>query len=261
MPAVAGAICVIPLVVGVWMLRLLPKPSEADEAARAPRYTMTKSERWQLFNRYAFGLVPLILMYLALTIVRSLRADFQPEIWKSLGVDAKPEDFAITESVIAGVVLAANALIILVRSNRAAFFTSLGICLLGFGILGSVVLARSSGSISPFSYMVLMGLGMYLPYVVTHTTIFERMLAMTREKGNLGFLMYLADAYGYLGYVAVLFGKNFAQGPEQPDTDVLSFIETTIVVMLFACTASILLAWVFFWRRTDRAAMENGSGA
>jgi hypothetical protein len=30
-----------------------------------------------------------------------------------------------------------------------------------------------------------------------------------RERGNLGFLMYLADAAGYLGYSAVMVGKSY----------------------------------------------------
>lgn len=56
--------------------------------------------------------------------------------------------------------------------------------------------------------MVLIGLGLYLPYVAVHTTVFERLLALTGDKGNIGFLMYLADSFGYLGYVAVMLGRN-----------------------------------------------------
>jgi hypothetical protein len=39
--------------------------------------------------------------------------------------------------------------------------------------------------------------------------VFERFLALTRDKGNVGFLMYLADSFGYLGYVAVMIWKNY----------------------------------------------------
>ena len=46
-----------------------------------------------------------------------------------------------------------------------------------------------------------------------HTTIFERLIAMTRDRGNLGYLMYLADAFGYLGYVAVMLAHNVLGGP------------------------------------------------
>src|SRR6185436_21080020 len=62
---------------------------------------------------------------------------------------------------------------------------------------------------SGFTFMVMIGLGLYIPYVAVHTTIFERLIAMTRDRGNIGYLMYLADAVGYLGYAAVVLGKNF----------------------------------------------------
>jgi hypothetical protein len=56
--------------------------------------------------------------------------------------------------------------------------------------------------------MVLLGLGMYVPYVAVHTTVFERLIALTRDRGNIGYLMYLADAIGYLGYVAVMLARR-----------------------------------------------------
>ena len=71
--------------------------------------------------------------------------------------------------------------------------------------------ARGAGVVGPFVFMVLLGLGLYVPYVAVHTTIFGRLIAMTRDRGNIGYLMYLADAFGYLGYVAVMIGKNHTQ--------------------------------------------------
>lgn len=44
-----------------------------------------------------------------------------------------------------------------------------------------------------FWYMVGIGLGFYVPYVTIHTTLFERLLDMTRDKGNVGFFMYFVD--------------------------------------------------------------------
>jgi hypothetical protein len=66
--------------------------------------------------------------------------------------------------------------------------------------------------------MVLQGVGLYLPYIAVHTTIFERLIAMTRDRGNIGYLMYLADAFGYLGYVFVLLGRNAAGSASDPTT-------------------------------------------
>ena len=39
--------------------------------------------------------------------------------------------------------------------------------------------------------------------------LFERMLAAFGLSGKCGFLMYLADSFGYLGSILVLFGKDF----------------------------------------------------
>jgi hypothetical protein len=49
---------------------------------------------------------------------------------------------------------------------------------------------------------------MYVPYVAVHTTVFERLIALTRDRGNIGYLMYLADAIGYLGYVTVMIARR-----------------------------------------------------
>lgn len=90
--------------------------------------------------------------------------------------------------------------------------------------------------------MVLIGLGLYLPYVAVHTTIFERLIAMTRDRGNIGYLMYLADAFGYLGYVAVMFGKGafpFAGG-------FLSFFTATCGIITVGAALLLLGAWWYF---------------
>ena len=81
-------------------------------------------------------------------------------------------------------------------------------------MLTAALLTRSSGLVSNFSFMTLVGLGLYLPYVAMHTTLFERLLAMTRDRGNIGFLMYVADSVGYLGYVTVMVARNFGPAAE-----------------------------------------------
>jgi hypothetical protein len=55
-----------------------------------------------------------------------------------------------------------------------------------------------------FPFMVLLGLGVYLPYVAIHTIVFERLIAITREHANIGFLMYIVDSVGYTGYIVLM---------------------------------------------------------
>jgi hypothetical protein len=168
MPAAAGGIFTIPLIMGVTML---------------------------------------VVMYLLVTILRSIRADFATEIWIGLGEPAAPRTFTSSEIIVALGVVAINGSMVWVRDNKKAFNLSLLTCLAGFCLLGSALVGRSFG-LGGFAFMVMVGLGLYLPYVAMHATIFERLLAMTREKGNVGFLMYLADSTGYLGYVGCMLFKG-----------------------------------------------------
>jgi hypothetical protein len=57
--------------------------------------------------------------------------------------------------------------------------------------------------------MIIVGFSMYLPYIAFHALFFERWIAYFKIKSNIGFLMYVADAAGYLGSTVVLLFKNF----------------------------------------------------
>jgi hypothetical protein len=207
MPAATGGLFAIPLIIAVTVLARTPPPTSKDVAARSERVQMTRIDRWTMMRRHGFGLTMLILMYLLVTILRSLRADFAAEIWIGLGEPAAPQTFTTSEIIVALGVLVVNGSMVLIPDNRRAFNISLLTCLVGFLLIAAALMGRLYG-IAPFTFMVLVGLGLYLPYVAVHATVFERLLAMTREKGNLGFLMYLADSIGYLGYVACMLLKS-----------------------------------------------------
>lgn len=244
MPFWAGMIFVLPLAGFTWMLQHIPAPSTADVAARSARAPMNRVERRAMFRRHAPGLIAITLVYLLVTVLRSMRADFAPEIWAELGDRVQPGVFTRSEMLVALGVLAVNGLVVLVRDNRRAFFLGLGTSLAGLVLIGATLWAHAAGRISPFPFMVLLGLGLYVPYVAVHTTVFERLIAMTRDRANIGFLMYLADAFGYLGYVAVMVGKNFWK----TEDNVLALFTATGWVVTVAAIVSLLVAINFFSR-------------
>lgn len=208
MPAAAGALFLLPLFVFVWMLTCIPAPDAADVEERSARTPMKRAERMALIRRHGFALLAIVACYMLITIVRSIRADFAPEIWKALGVVVQPEIFTRSEFWVGLMVILCSGALVLVHDNRRAFFLSLWMGAGGLVLaLAAIALVRA-GSLGPFPFMVLLGIGMYLPYVIVHTTVFERLIALTREKGNIGFLMTFADAIGYLGYVLVMLSKS-----------------------------------------------------
>ena len=242
MPSVAGLIFLIPFGVCVAILARTPPPTDFDVAARSKRDTMDRSERLAFVKRYGIGLIPIVLMYLLVTIVRSIRADFAPEIWKELGNATTSSIFTRSETIIAFCVLFVNSAAVLIFNNRRAFLSSLATCGLGFVLMTAALLTRATSGDGGFIFMVLIGLGLYLPYVAVHTTLLERMLAMTGERGNVGFLMYVADSVGYLGYVVVMVVRNFHPSATGV-LGLLTLLSWLTIVISIACLAT---SWVYF---------------
>jgi hypothetical protein len=209
MPAMAGLVFTFPLILAVSMLARTPAPTRADNAARSERVPMTRTDRLAMMRSGGVGLAAIVCMYLLTTILRSVRGDFAKEIWAGLGVAAAPDTFVTSEMLVGAGVMLFNGCLVFVPGNLTAFRLSLSTCLVGFALILISIAFRTSG-LSPFLFMTLTGLGLYLPYVAVHASIFERLLAITRGRGNAAFLMYLADSTGYLGYVGILFYKNWA---------------------------------------------------
>jgi hypothetical protein len=144
--------------------------------------------------------------------------------------------------VVALLVMLANGLCFLVKDNRRAFFLALALGGCGTALVLASVAALHFGLLDGFAFMVLVGIGLYLPYVAVHTTIFERLIAMTRDRGNLGYLMYLADAFGYLGYPIFM----IACRPWFGRIDALSLFSATCLILAMFSSACILWAAVYF---------------
>ena len=253
MPFGAGLLFVLPLAGFVWMLRQIPAPSAADIAARSERSPMTHGDRLAVLRRHGVGLGLITLAYLLITVLRSIRADFAPEIWASLGTTGQPGVYTRSEIWVALGVVSINGLVCLVRDNRRAFFLALFLCMAGLGLVVLSLSALNAVKIAPFAFMVVFGLGMYVPYVAVHTTIFERFIALTRERANIGYLMYLADAMGYLGYVAVMLGKRVWRA----DGDFLGFFTATSWVVVIASLLAFGCAGWLFARKFPTTAPKS----
>lgn len=203
MPFCTGAIFAAPLAVAMAMLARVAPPSGADEDARTPRVPMDGAARRAFFLRFAPGIVLLTAIYTILNAYRDFRDNFAPEIWAGLDQE-KPEILATAEVPIAIIVLLLMSGLVLVRDNRHAFLVNFGIVLVsGMGFLG-LTGAYERGGISPVVWMIGMGLCLYLPYIAFHVLLWERLIATFRIRSNIGFLMYICDAFGYLGAVGVM---------------------------------------------------------
>ncbi len=257
MPATAGAIFLLPLFGFVGLLSRLPPPTGADILARSRREPLNRSGRRELARRYHVGLLLIVIVYTIVTILRSIRDDFAPELFKGLGTPASPSAFATNDLTITIAILLISGSSFLIRNNRLAFFVSLAICIFGCLVLLGATLAVWNGLLGAFAFMALAGLGLYIPYVMIHTTVFERLLATTRDVGNIAFLMYIADAFGYLGYVGVMLGRGWLS--EQSNESLATFF-IQICFGCAVCSAILLtLAARYFARKLPADQSQNES--
>ncbi len=209
MPFIAGALFIFPLLLSVWLLQQTPKPTEEDITLRAIRNPMTKLERITFLKTFGFVIAPVVLAYTVFTIVRDFSEDFSNELWIETGYQNNAFIFTQTNTVISLFILVIVGSFFLVKNNFKAL--TLTHCLIIFGVSISAVatLLFNNHIISPILWMLMATAGLYLGYLPFNCLYFERMISTYRIKGNVGFVMYIADAFGYLGTVLVLLIKEF----------------------------------------------------
>ena len=113
----------------------------------------------------------------------------------------------------------------LISDNRRGFLAAIGAMIIGMLILLVGTLAFQRGAIGGLSWMIMTGLGSYLAYVPFNTILFERLVAYTRISGTAVFAIYLSDAAGYSGAIALQVGKDLLA----ENIDRLSFFENVAI--------------------------------
>ena len=161
------------------------------------------------FKTFAPGLVLIVLFYTILTAYRDFRDNFAAELWQALGFGDAPAIFTLSEIPIAVFVLLMMGATMLIRDNRRAFIAYQWLLLAGALLVGGSTWLFQIGLLGGAAWMVLVGLGLYMAYVPVNSILFDRMIAAYRYKCNAGYLIYVADAFGYLGSVVILLYKDF----------------------------------------------------
>jgi hypothetical protein len=209
MPAVAGTLFLPLLFVSVFTLSALPPPNALDEAARVRRAPMGGAARAAFLAEYGIGIGLLVLAYVLTTALRDFRDNFAAELWSGMGYGNGAAIFTASELPVAILALAALGLIMMVRDNARALMVIHAVVVAGFTLLACSTLAYRVGWLGPISWMILSGAGLYMAYTPFNAMLFDRLMAASGRIGTAGFLIYLADASGYLGSCTLLIWRNF----------------------------------------------------
>jgi hypothetical protein len=226
-------------------LAALPPPSAEDVKLRVARAPMDAAARGSMFLAYAPGLIGLIVIYVGLTALRDFRDNFAVEIWNGLGFKDNAEIFSLSELPVAVIVLATLALLMFIRDNRRAFLANLALIGAGLAVAGMCSLAFQLHLIGPITWMIALGAGLYLAYTPFNALLFDRFIAASGRAGTAGFLIYVADACGYLSSVGLLLVYNFA-GLKLSWVEFLEFVSYAASAVGFVL---IIAAGLYFRKR------------
>jgi hypothetical protein len=210
MPLVSCCVFLIPLLVFLWLLDKVPPPTLMDEELRTRREPMNKNVRKHFTLTFLPGIIMFVIAYVLLTTFRDFRDNFSAEIWQTLGQGNSPEIFTRTEVPVSIAVLLVMGSIMLIKNNMMALMVNHIIVSFGMILIGVSTLLFEMNSIGAELWMIFTGLGLYLGYVPFNCIFFDRLIAAFKYVGTVGFIMYVADSFGYLGNITVLFVKEFS---------------------------------------------------
>jgi MFS family permease len=244
MPFATGTLFILPTVFFTWLLNKTPPPTAEDVALRTERKPMNREERKAFLQTFLPGLILLITGYVILTIVRDYRSNFAANIWIELGKGNDTSIFTKTEIPASVVTLFLMGMLVFVKKNIHALLLNHLIIIVGLLLCIASTLFYTNGLLSPFWWMTWLGVGLYMGYVPFNCMLFDRLIATFRYVSNAGFIIYVADSFGYLGSDVVLVMKNFMKVN-------LSWTEFFIRIILACSSLGIVVTAVaaFYFKR------------
>lgn len=207
-PFYTGLVFSLPLILFVYLMEKIPAPSAEDISYRAERIPMIPADRKKFIKDFFAGLVACVLIYCFATIFRDIRDNFGAEMWKEMGFFNQPAIFSKTETPITLIVLLLIGSMVLIKNNFLALKSAHYFIIAGFILAGTCTLLFKNNLLAPIWWMTLVGLGLYMVYIPFNAVFFDRLISTFKYASNVGFLIYIADSFGYVGSIGVLLTKE-----------------------------------------------------
>lgn len=245
MPFVACCLFALPLLLFLWLLDKVPPPSPLDESLRTKREPMNGTVRQHFLKTFLPGIILFVIAYVLMTTFRDFRDNFSADVWKAAGYQNSPEIFTSTEIPISIVILILMGSIMIIKNNHLALMINHVMIVLGMILIGISSFCFDNQFIDAKTWMILIGLGLYMGYVPFNSIFFDRLIATFKYTGTVGFIMYVADSFGYLGNIIVLFIKEFGFS----STAWLDFFIVAGYIISIGATTLILGSMIYFhWK-------------
>ena len=253
-PFVTGFVFFVPLILFVYLLERIPPPTAEDVALRSVREPMPKAKRKEFVRIFLPGLVAAVAVYIFVTLFRDIRDNFMADMLTENGVGNDAGVFTRTETPITIILLVLIGSMILIKDNMKALVITHWIIIAGFAITFLSSLLFVLGYMAPIWWLTIVGLGLYLAYIPYNCIFFERLMAAFKYPGTVGFLIYVADAFGYLGSVSVILSKELLH----LKLDWTGFYSKGVIVTSLLAIVGTFISLVYFNRKHKKFETSNG---
>jgi len=253
-PFVAGLAFIFPLLLFIYLLEKIPAPSEEDIALRSTRVPMTKESRKEFVHLFLPGLIAAISIYVFSTLFRDIRDNFIADMWKEMGFSNQPSLFTKTETPTTIIILVLIGSMIMIKNNFKALVVTHYFIMLGFAVTGISSYLFIHQQLSPLWWMGLVGLGLYMTYIPFNCVFFDRLIATFKYAGNVGFLIYVADSFGYLGSVGILITKEILHIKLRW----VDFYSQGVIVFSVIGIFGAILSLLYFSNKYKKMILQNG---
>jgi len=241
-PFSTGLIFALPLILFVFLMEKIPPPDAEDIKYRVERIPMNNVDRKLFVKDFFGGLIACIMIYCFATIFRDIRDNFSAEMWKEMGFYNQPSIFAKTETPITLIVLVLIGTMVLIKNNFRALQIAHYFILIGFILAGVCTLLFKAQVLQPIWWMTLIGLGLYMVYIPFNAVFFDRLISTFKYAGNVGFLIYIADSFGYVGSIGVLLSKEIFK----VKLNWVSFFSNSVIALsILGCLLTVFSLYYF----------------
>jgi hypothetical protein len=245
-PFATGAVFILPLLLFTWLLSRMPPPDANDILSRSLRLPMNAEQRRSFITRFLPGLALLVCVYVMLTILRDIRDNFMADVWREHSIDHLPALFTQTEVPSSIIILFLVGMMFLIKNNKIAFSVSLLLVMMGLLISTVATLLFQAQKINVVNWITFTGLGLYMGYIPFNIMVYERLIALLKEPVNIGFLVYISDALGYLGSMGVLVVNEFTAVQA---TNWTIFLTKVLLWAGIAGGLFTLASWIYFSKK------------
>lgn len=186
-----------------YFLKTMPPPDAEDELRNTKRKSLSKEERKAAFLANASIVVPAIIMYSIFTILRDIRDNFTAEILQGDHIYSA-NSIASIETILSLFLILSIPFLTVIKNHYKAILTIFMVCFIGSVLNIACTLLYHSQLCSGVTFFLFSGLGLYCGYILINISLMDRIIGFTKTQANAGFLMYTADAAGYIASFCIM---------------------------------------------------------